>query len=388
MKKTLLIAIILVLINSSVIAQSEISRAISDYRATEGARFAADGPIFQSTIKAGANANQFLVYLKPNVEIPIGSIIAAGAPQVVFSVDGITAGFNVTYAFGGNTLNSSSQIAGGRSRMVIGPLGNTPGITLPWAAEEERLAYTVNVVGDDTIGARVESDLTLGQYVFFVAEETTASDWTNYADPVYPGGPGSTDGVDGIFAYVTLASGILPVTFSKYDIRCNDKGALLTWSTSSEQNSSRFEIQRSVNGSDWVTIDNVTAAGNSSNTRNYQYVDLNSGVAFYRIRQVDLDGRFIYTEIKRTECKGGFDVALYPVPANDKITLVIKSSVAAKTDLQILDVTGRIVKRIPAMVNKGNNNIILDVQSLLPGDYVLLSSEKTITINKKFSIIR
>lgn len=186
-----------------------------------------------------------------------------------------------------------------------------------------------------------------------------------------------------------LIGGTLPVTFSGYDVKCNDKGALLTWSTATEQNSDRFEIQRSENGIDWITVDKVAAAGNSNANRSYQYLDLKGGASFYRIRQVDIDGRFTYTTIKRTDCKAGqFDVVLYPVPAKDKLTVVIKADRAVRTDLQIIDMSGKTVSRIPTQVNSGNNTINLNVANLPAGQYILVSSDATLQLNKKFTILR
>jgi hypothetical protein len=186
-----------------------------------------------------------------------------------------------------------------------------------------------------------------------------------------------------------LGSSVLPVTFSGYDVKCNDKGALITWSTATEQNSDRFEIQRSENGIDWITVDKVTAAGNSNANRSYQYLDLKGGAFFYRIRQVDIDGRFTYTTIKRTDCKAGqFDVVLYPVPAKDKLTVVIKADRAVRTDLQIIDMSGKTVSRIPTQVNSGNNTINLNVANLPAGQYILVSSDATLQLNKKFTILR
>jgi hypothetical protein len=185
------------------------------------------------------------------------------------------------------------------------------------------------------------------------------------------------------------AGGSLPVLFTNYDVKCNDKGALLVWGTATEQNSDRFEIQRSSNGIDWSTIDNVKAAGNSDVQRNYQYLDLNGGVSFYRIRQVDIDGQFVYTAIKQTNCKAGmFDVTLYPVPARDHLTVVIKSDKAVRTDLQILDMNGRIVRRNTTEIRTGNNNIRMDVSVLAAGEYILVSSDPSILINKKFTVVR
>ncbi|MBP6214597.1 MAG: T9SS type A sorting domain-containing protein [Chitinophagaceae bacterium] len=186
-----------------------------------------------------------------------------------------------------------------------------------------------------------------------------------------------------------LGLNTLPVTFTKYDVTCNDKGALLTWTTGSEQNSSKFEIQRSLNGIDWTSIDNVAAAGNSTDQRNYQYLDLYGGTAFYRIRQVDIDGRFVYTAVKRTECqKSQYDVALYPVPARDNLNVVIRSEINTRTEIQILDINGRSLRRVAVQINKGNNNIQLSVGNLPAGQYMLVGSDPSIQINKKFTIIR
>jgi hypothetical protein len=186
-----------------------------------------------------------------------------------------------------------------------------------------------------------------------------------------------------------LLTGVLPVTFSNYNVKCNDKGALLTWETAFEQNSDKFEIQRSTNNVDWAIIDYVIAAGNSDIQRNYQYLDLKGGAAFYRIRQVDKDGRFSYTAIKQTNCKvSQFDVSLYPVPANDKLTVVIKSDQAVRTELQIVDISGRIVSRTVTQINNGNNNFVLNVSELPGGQYLLTSSDPSIIINKKFTVLR
>lgn len=181
-----------------------------------------------------------------------------------------------------------------------------------------------------------------------------------------------------------------PVTFTAYDVACNDKGTMVTWTTGSEVNASHYEIERSINGANnWLKIDEVAAAGNSSNIRNYQYLDLQGGDAFYRLKQVDIDGRFIYTAIKHVNCegkKGG--VVLFPVPTNNVLNVAISHDKAVRTELQIVDMSGRIVKRQAVVINNGNTNFTLDVSTLAMGEYMLTSSDKTILLNKKFTIAR
>ena len=188
---------------------------------------------------------------------------------------------------------------------------------------------------------------------------------------------------------LALGSGVLPVLFTNYNVQCNDKGALITWGTATEQNTSKFEIQRSKDGANWVAIDNVAAAGNSTSDRSYQYLDLQGGAAFYRIRQVDADGKSVYTDIKRTSCEGkNFTVVLYPVPAKDNLMVVIKSDKAVRTELQIMDINGKLLRRIPTQINSGSNNISLNVKDLAAGQYLLTSSDPEVQINKKFVVAR
>lgn len=226
------------------------------------------------------------------------------------------------------------------------------------------------------------------QHALYV-EMNGGADLTNYGALFYGGsavnGPGGYSG----YSYTQLNGISLPVNFSSYDAKCYEKGAMLTWSTATEQNSDRFEVQRSENGTDWSTIGSVKAAGNSNAARNYQYLDLNGGAAYYRLRQVDLDGRFIYTDIKRTNCKNGaFDVVIYPVPAKDNLTVVIKSDKSVRTDLRIVDMTGKVVQIIPTQINSGNNTINLNVSKLASGQYILGSSDPALQLNNKFTILR
>jgi hypothetical protein len=208
----------------------------------------------------------------------------------------------------------------------------------------------------------------------------------------------STDGGLTTYPYATpnLAipiplgeSVVTPVTFTGYDVTCGDKGTVITWATGSEVNSSHYEIERSTNGASWTKIDQVMAAGNSNNTRSYQYLDLQGGDAFYRIRQVDVDGRFIHTAIKHVNCDGKKGTAvLFPVPTSHTLNIALTNDKMVRTELQVIDMSGRVVKRQAAVINNGSTNITINVSSLPAGEYILISSDKTIVLNKKFTIAR
>jgi len=186
-----------------------------------------------------------------------------------------------------------------------------------------------------------------------------------------------------------LESGALPVTFSGFDANCTNNGVMIRWSTATELNSNNFEVERSINGREWKVVGTQRAAGNSSVHRNYTHLDLNGGNALYRIKQTDIDGNFFYTDIVSTNCSGkNIDVTLYPVPAHDKLIVVIKSDRALKTQLLVVDGIGRIVKIIDAPLAVGTNNFTVNVNNFAQGEYLIRSSDKTIDLNRKFSVVR
>jgi hypothetical protein len=183
--------------------------------------------------------------------------------------------------------------------------------------------------------------------------------------------------------------GALPVLFSKFDAKCTNTGTLISWSTAQESNTSRFEIERSSNGTIWTNIGTVPAAGSSSTDRNYQQLDLAGGIALYRIKQIDKDGQFIYTGIERTNCQvKNITSVIYPVPATDVLNVVIKSDRAVKTQLMVYEVSGKLVRKVDASVLNGNNNFIINLKGLSAGDYILRTNDPTLEINKVFTIAR
>jgi hypothetical protein len=70
------------------------------------------------------------------------------------------------------------------------------------------------------------------------------------------------------------------------------------------------------------------------------------------------------------------------------MTLAVRSDKAVTTNLQILDVSGKIVKQTRTNINNGNTNIIIDVNSLPQGEYMLMSTDPSVRINKKFLVAR
>lgn len=190
-----------------------------------------------------------------------------------------------------------------------------------------------------------------------------------------------------------LAAGSLiptPVLFTHFNAACSGNGTTINWNTATEKNNSHFEVQKSTNGSSWTTIGRVaSASANSGSAKSYRYTDKAGGAALYRIKQVDVDGAITYTDIVRTNCSSkAFFVSLYPVPAKDKLTLVIGSDNALRTTLHVVDNYGHVVMNVPVVVNKGTNNFTLNIGHLAQGQYYVRGNQDGIDVNERFSISR
>ncbi len=187
---------------------------------------------------------------------------------------------------------------------------------------------------------------------------------------------------------IALAN-VLPVTYTSFTAGCTDKGALVKWTTGTEINSGYFELQRSnKDGIEWSTVSKLKAKGNSTIETSYEQIDQLGGAALYRLKQYDLDGTFHYSNIIRTNCADrNIEIVIYPVPAKDVLNIVVRIDKSVKTQLEIYDASGRLVKKINAAIISGNNNIHVSLLGLANGQYVIRSTDPLLPLNKKFTIM-
>ena len=136
-----------------------------------------------------------------------------------------------------------------------------------------------------------------------------------FIDALFTGGEG-----DG-WASTYRPQGPIPVHFMYFNARKSGENAsLLTWKTAQEMNADYYEVQRSEDAVHFHSIGRVDATGNSSSAIEYFFTDYNpvTGYNYYRLRQVDLDGRYIFTPARlvQFDTKGTGVVKYYPNPTN------------------------------------------------------------------------
>jgi hypothetical protein len=168
-----------------------------------------------------------------------------------------------------------------------------------------------------------------------------------------------------------IECGALSVKFKSFNAsRTTASNVAITWTTASEQNSKGFNVQKNVGG-EWKTIAFVPSqalGGNSSYDINYSFKDANSekGITQYRVQQVDLDGKFAYTDIRAIRGEGAVGkIVVYPNPSVDgKVNVVFEDNTVR--DIQVNDMQGKIIRSY-----RGVTNNILVIERLTSGFYTI-----------------
>lgn len=173
------------------------------------------------------------------------------------------------------------------------------------------------------------------------------------------------------FGRITLADdgAGLPVIFSSFTVTCGNNETLVSWATASEQNASHFDVQRSANGTTWTTIATLTAAGNSNTEKRYSYTDQQPQGKFYRIKEVDLDGKTQYSLVGVADCESGNNFKVWPNPVQERLFVTIKADRRDNAAIQVFNSAGKLVKKHNSGLLAGNNTLAVDMQALPKGYY-------------------
>lgn len=146
----------------------------------------------------------------------------------------------------------------------------------------------------------------------------------------------------------------LPVQLLSFTARLyNTNKVLVDWSTAQEQNSRNFVVQHSNNATAWHDLGTLAAAGNSSNTKNYSFIDQSpsAGINYYRLLQTDLDGTKVFSAIKTVNLAG--ISGEFVIMENPVVTGNLRLQVNSDLMLGIYDSKGRLIlkKKLTTGIN-------------------------------------
>lgn len=177
-------------------------------------------------------------------------------------------------------------------------------------------------------------------------------------------------------------SGTLPVDLLFFNASINSTNIRLSWSTASELNSDYFEVEKSDEGLDYQILSRVTAQGNSKTKVDYETFDEKPkiGRSYYRLKQVDLDGKETVYQVVLVEFTGLRNTSVYPNPLQNGESLNLEVNFVPEYPLEVsvFDLSG---KRIERLMLEGSSTT-LPIQ-LSAGMYVIkVTSPEYKSVNK------
>ncbi|NII26831.1 T9SS type A sorting domain-containing protein [Pseudoflavitalea sp. X16] len=194
-------------------------------------------------------------------------------------------------------------------------------------------------------------------------------------------------------ALAPQALAVTPVKLMTFTARAINKDVRMAWSTASAINFSHFEVERSANGSTFTVAGRVNVRSTNNNTVDYTFTDagsmntnMSNGILHYRLKMVDIDGRFEYSKIIAVfmnEKKTGL-INAYPAPFTNKVWVKVGLISAGHVHLSVTDLGGRVIKSMQLLLPAGENTVSVDELGSLPkGTYLL-----RVTIDDKITSMK
>lgn len=174
----------------------------------------------------------------------------------------------------------------------------------------------------------------------------------------------------------------LPVTLLSFKGYRKENNVVLTWQTTNEINNSYFEVERSDNSKTFTSIGTVKGT-NAANGSNYSFTDIQplKRMNYYRLKQVDKDGKFTYSGVVSANFTGNAFVAAYPNPATKSINIIIPQSNTV-SEINIYNMAGKQVAHSYVAANTTVER--LNVNSLAPGVYNIILIQGSNRSSAKF----
>lgn len=204
-----------------------------------------------------------------------------------------------------------------------------------------------------------------------------------------PSACGNDFAIDDVMFATCPSGGPLPVEFLGVTAAKQGGAVAIKWSTASEVNNKYFYVEKSTDGVTWTTINSVNGAGNSTAMRTYSSYDAKpvAGYNYYRIKQVDADGRFKYSDVVKVKIeidKTGASVLTNPFVSN--ITVDFLSPASQMVNVRLTDVSGKVIGTERWKINSGSTRMTFNkVANLQRGMYILtiMDADGNIILNNK-----
>ncbi len=188
------------------------------------------------------------------------------------------------------------------------------------------------------------------------------------------------------------ACGPLPVILLNFKGTFDGKQNFLSWKTGEAINLKNFDLQKSADGQNFETISTITAKVPNSNGQDYSVSDAFpfQGYNFYRLKIIDIDNSFAYSEIINIRSKlSKINVSsIYPNPVKDIFQVKLNSISQTKARINILDISGKEISSKLYSLSEGKNIIDLDASNLKTGVFMLVIKSETGEILGTYKVVK
>lgn len=253
---------------------------------------------------------------------------------------------------------------------------NTAGTTT-WVGGQEYEVFTCDLTGTSGV-ANIEmaSNLVTQEFFFGVVDGAGVPIDPGNADQLY--GPGFYR--EGDIHVLPLNAVPIPVRFLGFNAVKRNSDAILTWNVENESAiTDRYEIERSLNGTTFAAVATVRARNNGSSTNSYEATDASidnlratGPMVYYRIKQIDRDGKFVYTQVRSIRLDGRTtQISVYPNPVRNNATLNLNLLEDAEVIVTINDAGGKQVQHLQLQGFRGNNIKNIDMSKFSAGSYMI-----------------
>jgi plastocyanin len=187
---------------------------------------------------------------------------------------------------------------------------------------------------------------------------------------------------------------IIPVELTSFAASVNGTSVNLNWSTATELNNSGFEIERKSSSSSWTKIGFVAGHGTTSEAKHYSYSENNLGTGnySYRLKQVDFDGTFEYSNAVEVEIvtPNNFELSQnYPNPFNPTTSIKFNIPEAGNVKLAVYNLLGQEVKTlVNGFRNAGVYTVNFDASNLSSGIYLYKIEMNNFTQTRKMTLLK
>ena len=168
----------------------------------------------------------------------------------------------------------------------------------------------------------------------------------------------------------------LPLKLLSFDAKLKNDKVYSNWQTTNEQNTASFSLERSINSVQYLFVGSVNAF-NTSGDHTYSFIDQKplKGISYYRLKSLDVDGKFSYSSIRKIINNKEQVLKIFPDPVRDNLTL-LHPSAGKNSFIKIINSTGAVVIKYSPL--NGSVSSSINIATLAGGNYTLVFANDNI----------